>query len=56
MFSVFDLDLTFVGHVVSAGVSLLLWVQVAGPSTVDVTTMLLEALMVYLSVFNIYQS
>ena len=42
--SVFNVDLTSVGGVVSVGVSVLLWVQVAGPSRVDVTTMLMEAL------------
>ena len=42
--SVFDVDLTSVGGVVSVGVHILLWVQVAGPSSMDVTTMLMEAL------------
>ena len=40
--SVFDVNLTSVGGVVSIGVSVLL--QVAGPSRVDVTTILMEAL------------
>ena len=44
--SVFDVDvvLTSAGGVVSVGVSVLLQVWVAGPSGVDVTTMLMEAL------------
>ena len=44
--SVFDVDLTFVAGVVSVGVSVLQQVWVAGPSRVDVTTMLVEALQV----------
>ena len=45
--SVFHVDLTSVGGVISAGVSVLLWVQVVGPSRVDVTTILMEAVEVY---------
>ena len=41
--SVFDVDLTPVGGVISLGVHVLLWVWVAGPSRVDVTNMLIEA-------------
>ena len=41
--SVFDVDLTYVGGVISVDVSVLLQVQVVGPSRVDVSTMLLEA-------------
>ena len=41
--SVFDVVLTFVGGMVSAGVYVLLWVWVAGQSGVDVTKMLMEA-------------
>ena len=40
----FNVDLTSIGGVVSVGVSVLLWVQVAGPFGVDVTNLLLEAL------------
>ena len=42
--SVFHVDITSVGGVVSLGVSVLLWMLVAGPSRVNVTTMLMEAL------------
>ena len=42
--SVFNVDLTSVGSVVFVGVCVLLQVQLAGPSKVDVTTMLKEAL------------
>ena len=41
--SVFDIVLTSVGGVVSLGVHVLLWVWMAGPSGVDVTNMLMEA-------------
>ena len=51
-----DVDLTSAGGVVSVGVSVLLQMWVAGPSRVDVTTMLMEALEVYWSVFDIHQS
>ena len=44
--SVFDVVLTSVGGVVSVGVCVLLWVQVAGPSGVDVSNMLMEAVVV----------
>ena len=46
--SVFDvaMDLTSADGVVSVGVSVLLWVWLAGPSGVDVTTILMEALKV----------
>ena len=44
--SVMDVDLTSVGGVVSVGVHVLLWVQVEGPSRLDVTTMLMELLKV----------
>ena len=40
--SVCDLDLILIGGVLSVGVCVLLWVQVAGQSRVDVTTMLME--------------
>ena len=40
--SVFDVDLTSAGGVVSVGIHVSLWV--AGPSRVDVTTMLMEVL------------
>ena len=41
--SVFDVDLTSVGGMLSVGVCVLLQVWVAGPSRVDATTMLMEA-------------
>ena len=41
--TVFHMVLTSVGGVVSVGVHVLLWVQVAGPSAVDVTNILMEA-------------
>ena len=42
--SVFDMVLTSVGGVVCVWVHVLLWVWVAGPSRVDVTNMLMEAM------------
>ena len=39
-----DVDLISAGGVVSVGVSVLMWVWVAEPSGVDVTTMLMEVL------------
>ena len=42
-FSVFDVDLTTVGGVVSVGESVLLWVWVAGPSRVNVTNKFMES-------------
>ena len=40
----FNVDLTYVGGMVSVGISVLLWVQVAGSSREDVTTMFMEVL------------
>ena len=40
----FNVDLKSVSGVVSVGVHVSLWVWVAGPSRVDVTTMLMESL------------
>ena len=42
--SVFNVDLTSAGGIVSVGVSVFLQVPVAGLSRVDVITMLMEAL------------
>ena len=53
--SVFNVDLTYVGGVVSVSVSVLLWMWVPGPSRVDVTTMN-GSFGGYWSVFDIYQS
>ena len=39
-----NVDLTLVGDVVSVVVCVLLWEQVVGPSGVDVTNMLMEAM------------
>ena len=39
-----DVDLTSAGGVVSVGVSVLLWVWMAGLSGVDVTTMLIGSI------------
>ena len=44
--SVVDVVVTFVGGMVSVGLHVLLWVQLAGPSGVDVTNMLIEAVVV----------
>ena len=41
--SVFDMVLTSIGDVVSVGVCVLMWVWVVGPSGMDVTNMLIEA-------------
>ena len=41
--SLVDVVVTSVGGVVSVGFPFLLWVWVAGPSRVDVTSMLIEA-------------
>ena len=43
MLSVFDVVLTSVGGLVSVGICILLLVWAAGPSGVDVTNMLMEA-------------
>ena len=43
---VVDADLTSAGGVVSVGVSILVWLWVAGPSGVDVTILLMGALAV----------
>ena len=41
--SVFHMVLTSVGGMISVGVSVLLWVWVAGPSGVDITNILMES-------------
>ena len=41
--SVFIVDLTSIGGAVSVGLGVILWVWVAGPSRLDVTIMVMEA-------------